>query len=187
MKMNEIWKDIKNYEGIFQVSNLGRVKSLPREIFKSDGKVMKIKGKIRKLHETEDGYFRVRLVYNNTGKSFLVHRLVASAFIPNPDNKTDVNHKDENKQNNEATNLEWSTHKENCDHSSWYYENMKKSNYVKVMVIKDSGEELNFDSILEMSKTLEVAIPTAHTYVQNSRVLSRGRFKGWYFGYKKDN
>lgn len=91
----EIWKDVVGYEGLYQVSNLGRVKSLFR--YK----------KILKQFEDNKGYLRVTLYKNNKSKSIKVHKLVAEAFIPNPNNYDCINHKDENKTNNRVENLEF--------------------------------------------------------------------------------
>lgn len=105
--MNEIWKDIIGYENIYQISNLGKVKSLARFAnSKANGK-FSVKEKIRKTTCTTAGYEYVVLSKNGTNKTLLVHRLVAQAFIPNPDNYDCVNHKDEIKSNNTVSNLEW--------------------------------------------------------------------------------
>lgn len=96
----EIWKDIKGYEGKYQISNFGRVKSLPR-----NGTINK--ERILKTKLTKFGYERVYLRNKNTRTWFLIHRLVAMYFIPNPDNLPQVNHKDECKTNNHVENLEW--------------------------------------------------------------------------------
>ena len=106
--MKEIWRDKKYYEGRYQVSNCGRVKSLKRKNV--------LKEKILKPYVDKDGYLTVAL--NNPRKTFLVHRLVAEAFIPNPDNLPCVNHKDENKQNNVVSNLEWCDRKYNQNYGT---------------------------------------------------------------------
>lgn len=110
----EIWKDIEGYEGYYQVSNLGRVKSLDRQIHMKNGKNMLVSGTIMAL-QINQGYLTVRLRLGNTRKNVRVHRLVATAFIPNPNNLPEVNHIDENKQNNSVDNLEWCTHKYNSN------------------------------------------------------------------------
>ena len=109
--MKEIWKDIEEYEGYYQVSNLGRIKSLSREKIMPNGTLCFTKERILSLNKNRNGYMSVSLYKNNKRETFRIHRLVAIAFIPNPNNLTDVNHKDENKENNCVDNLEW------CDKS----------------------------------------------------------------------
>ena len=101
--MNEIWRDIDDFEGLYQVSNLGRVRNL------NSGKILKF--------FTQNNYCRVSLSKNNRTYKFLIHRLVAQAFIPNIDNLPVVNHKDENPLNNSVENLEWCTQKYNVNYS----------------------------------------------------------------------
>lgn len=104
----EEWKDIKGYEGHYQVSNLGRVRSLGGTTWKSE-----------KLMSTErKNYERVGLYKDKRTKQLLVHRLVAEAFIPNPDNLPEINHKDENKLNNCVENLEWCTRHYNLNYGT---------------------------------------------------------------------
>ena len=104
--MTEIWKDIKGYEGLYQVSNLGRVKSLERRVrAKKPGTTQRIKERIRKFSYTTEGYAYVVLSKEGVHKTILVHRLVADAFVPNPDNLPCVNHKDEDKKNDTSDNL----------------------------------------------------------------------------------
>ena len=121
--MSEIWKDIEGYEGIYQVSNIGRIKSFDRMV-SNKGKPYIIKGKIMAQYvrrsknlKQGDGYFAVGLRKEKKQKGYFVHRIIALAFIPNPLNKPTVNHKDGNKLNNNINNLEWATHQENTKHA----------------------------------------------------------------------
>ena len=107
----EEWRDIKGYEGKYQVSNLGRVKSLKN----CKGNCRE---KILKLRPNKNGYIRIELYIYGKNKKFPVHRLVAAAFIPNPDNYKEVNHKDEDKTNNRVDNLEWCTRKYNANYGT---------------------------------------------------------------------
>lgn len=115
MNTDEVWKDIPGYEGYYQVSNLGRILRLPRH--KALDKRM-THNNIRKSRPTPRGYLVVNLSKGNEVKNCLVHRLVAMAFIPNPDNLPCVNHKDENKTNNRVDNLEWCTQKYNANYGT---------------------------------------------------------------------
>lgn len=102
--MKEVWKDIQNYEGLYQVSNLGRIKS-----FRKSTKHRWEDEYILKPSLANNGYCQVTLYDNTVRHKFLVHRLVAEAFLPNPNGYPQVNHKDENPLNNAANNLEWCT------------------------------------------------------------------------------
>lgn len=117
--MEEIWKDIEGYEGQYQVSNLGRVRSLDRCVpfGINSSRIRKISGKILELQPHNKGYLTANLSRHSIITSYLVHRLVAEAFILNTDGKEMVNHKDGNKKNNSVTNLEWATRQENEDHA----------------------------------------------------------------------
>ena len=118
-KNNEVWRDIEGYEGLYQVSSLGRVKSLDRYITNSLGYTLLYKGVILKPRVSDFfKYYTVQLNNKDRGRSKSVHRLVAETFIPNPDNLEQVNHIDENKLNNNVTNLEWCTPKENINHGT---------------------------------------------------------------------
>lgn len=113
----EKWKDIKGYEGYYQVSNLGNIRSLDREIVKKDGTTQIIKGGIVNKILNRDGYYVVSLNMNGENKSKRVNRLVAESFIDNPDNLPEINHIDFNRINNKVDNLEWCTHKDNVRYS----------------------------------------------------------------------
>lgn len=112
----EEWKNIKGYEGLYQVSNLGNIKSTDRKIERSTS-VMKLKSKPMSQYIGNNGYPMVSLCINGECKRYLVHRLVATVFLTNPLNKAYVNHIDGNKQNSNLENLEWSTPRENSIHA----------------------------------------------------------------------
>lgn len=110
----EIWRDIKGYEGLYQVSNLGRVKSLDRTDFNGHHR----KERTLKILRNTKGYLQISLFKNRTHKRYLIHRLVADAFIQNKNNLPCVNHKDENPLNNCIDNLEWCTYKYNSNYGT---------------------------------------------------------------------
>ena len=191
--MVEVWKDIEGYEGLYQVSNTGKVKSL-------NYKMKKIEKEL-KLHGDRKGYLTTSLCVNGKMKTIKVHRAVAMAFIPNPDNKPEVNHKDGDKTNNCVSNLEWATPKENALHAfktglksgsvekgKWLAENygtkVLKENSLKrrkpIIATKlDDGEEIFFESAADAERRLGVA----HTYIS---LVCRGKkysSKGYTFRY----
>ena len=104
--MSEEWRDIQGYEGLYQVSNLGNIKSLFR--YK----------KILKKSPVSSGYLSVELWKDKKNRRHLIHRLVAKAFIPNPEQLPQINHKDEDKTNNQVDNLEWCTAKYNMNYGT---------------------------------------------------------------------
>lgn len=115
--LKEVWTDIKDYEGLYQVSNYGRVKSLAKKIICRDGRERNYKERILKPYNCAGGYQVVALSKNGNRAQLLVHRLVAQNFLINPENKAEVNHIDFNPANNTLFNLEWTTRQENMRHS----------------------------------------------------------------------
>ena len=126
--MAEEWKDIQGYEGKYQVSTLGRVKSLARIIYKGHYQAF-YSEKIMIAYLEKNGYLSTRLYDgNNKNKKILIHRIVAQAFLSNPEKKAQVNHKNGDKTNNRIENLEWATCKENINHA------------IQIGIINNKGE-----------------------------------------------
>lgn len=141
----EIWKDIPEYEGLYQISNLGNVKSLYR--ITNNNHI--IHEKILKPQENYNGYLIVNLYKNNKMESKLIHRLVGKTFIDNPNNYNYINHIDKNKNNNNANNLEWCTQSYNVIYSKGRRINQydKNDNFIKTWnSIADVKRLLNIDS-----------------------------------------
>jgi len=113
----EVWKPIAGFEGLYEVSNLGQVKSLERLRITKGGGITKVCERILKQTLNKFGYCKVTLTKAGKHHFFVAHRLVAMAFIPNPEIKPEINHKDGNKQNNCVDNLEWCTPTENKRHA----------------------------------------------------------------------
>lgn len=154
--MTEIWKDIKGYEGLYEISNYGEVWSVRKQM-----SLTKKKG--------SRGYHHISLYKNKKQKQFTIHRLVATHFIDNPFKKPCVNHIDENKTNNHHSNLEWCTHKENLNHgtaierrketikssSKWerYIEIKRKETSKPIVGVSiNNGEIIEFPSISEANR-----------------------------------
>lgn len=149
----EVWLPVKGYEGLYEVSNYGRVKSLDR--YASNGKsIILYKGKILSNLIGSDQYYHVHLYKDGKRKPFLVHRLVADAFLSNDNNKREVNHIDENKLNNCVWNLEWVTSSENANYGTRNKRALetKKQNglFKKVQMLSLDGLFImEFDSITD--------------------------------------
>ena len=131
--MQEKWKEIKDYDGEYYVSNFGRVRN---------------KTRLLNPYKTQKGYRGVRLTKNNVVKNYLVHRLVATAFIDNPNNYPTVNHKDENKDNNRTDNLEWCSYSYNNNYGN-RNKTVSEKMSVPVICIDEVGNRERFNSLRE--------------------------------------
>jgi hypothetical protein len=140
----EVWKDIIGYDGLYQVSNFGNVRSLDRLIDGRNGRFYMRKGSNLSTNTSGNNYVHVLLRINNKSKPFSVHRLVASHFIDNADNLPEVNHKDEIRKNNHVDNLEWCTRKYNVNYGTGIERRKNNTNYKEIAELK-CKKVLQFD------------------------------------------
>ena len=164
----EEWRSIRGYEGLYEVSSYGRVKSLERY----DRFNRKIVSKILKPSYNTSGYYIVRLCNNGFMKSKLVHRLVAQTFIPNPNNLPIINHKDEDKLNNRVDNLEW------CD--SKYNNNYGTSQQRRIQTNINNGKYTGYSKTKEYKKEYDKKYNKEHRehlreYLREYRKRKRGQ------------
>ena len=156
--MEEEWRTIEEFKGLYEVSNYGRVRSLDRYAKIGGGGYRLAKGKIMKIGKYPNGYSMINFRNGDVRVSRLVHRLVAQAFIPNPDELPEVNHKDENINNNMVDNLEWCTSKYNANYGSRNqrcYEGNRKYFKPVYQIDKDCGMIIRWwDSIADASRKL---------------------------------
>ncbi len=169
MKNNEEWKDVKGYEGIYLVSNFGRVMSLFREVWGGKG-FYKIKTRLIKPAANEKGYKIVTLSKNGKHRTFKVHRLVASAFINNSENKPQVNHIDGNKLNNNSDNLEWCTNSENQLHSIRL--GLRKSTVIDTDLLFDMFINQNMTS-REIAEKLDTTMDTVRGKLATNKIRKK--------------
>lgn len=166
VRLAEEWKAVKGYEGLYEVSNTGKVRSIDRVIIRKNGKAMKCKGRELFFTVSKVGIrstkprASVQLWKNGKAKLIYVHRLVAEAFIPNPENKPQVNHIDGNPLNNNVSNLEWMTVLENVTHAfaTGLMNTKHRGKPFKTRRVlaynPDTGEEIITDSCTQMAKEL---------------------------------
>lgn len=140
--MREIWKDIRGYEGLYQISNFGRVKSLARTIYYSDGKSIYYNDRILANNVDSNGYLSTKLSKDKKPHRFRIHSLVANAFIYNPNNLPVINHLDSNKTNNHVDNLEFCTQKNNIRHAmtSGKFDNSGEKNHSAKLTNQQANE-----------------------------------------------
>ena len=157
----EVWKDVKGYEGLYEVSNHGRVKSLARIVEYTDGRSYMKDEKILSTPPNSDGYLHTQLGKNKKWKTYRVHRLVGEAFLPNPQNYPEINHIDEIKDNNHVSNLEWCTREHNMNHGTGMERAHSHPNAIKrleeskrpvVGVHIETEKEIRFESLSEADK-----------------------------------
>lgn len=177
--MEEIWKDIKGYEGIYQISSKGRVKALKKrvcKIIKGKECYSLYKEKILKIsNHNKNGYLKINLSNNNIQKTYQIHRLVAKEFIPNPKNEKQVNHKNGVKTDNRVENLEWVTVSRNHKHA--YEIGLKKPTCKEVIQYGKNNKFIKkWDSITKASKGTKIC-KTDICDCANGKLKTAGGFK----------
>ena len=178
----EIWKDIKGYEGLYQVSNQGRVKSLARYV-QNHTKMQFLQEKIkepseRKKKEGKQGYLVLQLYKENKSKNYYVHRLVAEAFVANPNNKRTVNHINGDKHDNRAINLEWNTYAENNEHAC----KTGLNDYIRKRNRKGSMKVAQYDKDMKLIAIYPSMREAERQTGIDCRSISLGIRKGWKYG-----
>lgn len=185
MSKDEVWRDIKGYEGFYKVSNKGNVHSVAR--ISSQGK--RCGGLTLKPQYDKDGYLHVGLHKNGVMKTKKIHRLVTEAFIPNPSKYLEINHKDENKTNNRVENLEWCTREYNMNYGTLVERVSKKVRAINV----ETGEVLTFTSTVEAGNKgydrVNVSLASRGVYKDSVTGKLRGgdghTYKGYVWSYEE--
>lgn len=151
--MEEIWKEIKGFEGLYQISNLGRIKGLPRLVVRNGKGSYVLKERILKHSLDKDGYHKIGLTKDGNCKQFFVHRLVYAAFVGDIPEGFEINHRDECKDNNTISNLDLMSHSENCN---WGSRNERSGRKHRKKIIMD--EDIEFCSLHEAAKYLGCSV-----------------------------
>ena len=171
--LNEVWKPVKGFEGLYEVSNLGNVRSVDRYVMNGN-RCCLLKGKPRKPYYKSDGYLKITLSKNKKGKNYSVHRLVAEAFIPNPNDLPFIDHINTIRDDNKVENLQWCTQKENCNNPLTREHNKNRPKEVQekrlatkrknqsyhceipVYYIDEQGKKISFKSMSEAQRQTNV-------------------------------
>ena len=156
---NEIWRPVEGYLGLYEVSSCGRIRSLERMKWCGlhGGCYIAVPEKILKTRKSRNGYTCVNLYKDGKMKTHKVHRLVSVAFIPNPNNLPEVNHKDEDKENNHVDNLEWCTPKYNVNYGTGTERMAEKHRKPIYSVDRETGLITYWESIAEASRQLGIS------------------------------
>lgn len=182
MVSNEAWRDVVNYEGFYQVSDEGRVRSLAHYQGKWDSVYERRFPKILKQTKDKDGYLSVILCKKGKIQKFRVHRLVAMAFIKNPSNLPLINHKDQDKQNNNVNNLEWCTAKYNVNYGNSLQRSGEKRRNTPslskpIIMIYDDGKSRTFPSMNEAVRTLNISWKRIRKSIKENSNIINNNFK----------
>lgn len=191
MKESEVWKDVAEYEGFYKVSNKGNIYSVERR----NSRGYRRGGRMLKPSYDRGGYLIVALCKNGKQKTRTVHRLVAETFLPNPNGMSQVNHRDEDKDNNNVGNLEWCDSKHNNNHGT-RSERSAQARSKKVRAVNaKTGEVVTFNSTVETGRKGYhqgvVSMACRGVYKDNTgKLIGDGRtYKGfrWYYDVEEEN
>lgn len=171
-----MWKSVVGFEDRYEVSNDGRVRSCDIYVKCRGGKTRLSKGRMKPLHPNNRGYLTVNLCRDNKTERFLVHRVVAEAFIPNTNNKPQVNHIDGDNTNNRADNLEWVTDNENKAHSSIAVGGTQRPKRPVVVTNMTTGAMLHFSGLREAERALSLDHGTVLKVLKGKQSVHRGYF-----------
>ena len=172
------WKAVRGFEGYYEVSDHGDVRSVDRKVCDTKGVIRHLSGRMMKSCRAKgrnnDGYYVVNLRKGGAAHVIPIHILVATAFLPNPDDLPTVNHKDGNKTNNDVQNLEWATYRENNMHALRF--GLRRPRGSSVVQINDSGRVVaRFRSVCEASRSTGIG-RSSISHCVNGRVSSAGGF-----------
>lgn len=162
----EVWKDVVGYEGIYKVSNFGNIKSYSRYPH----------GKLLRGVKSTNGYYKVILCKDGEKSTIAVHRLVATAFLPNSDNLSQVNHKDENKLNNNVDNLEWCSASYNHNYGTSIERSSKGESREVVQATMDGDIIQTFPSLTEASKLIPCPLTYLSTICNGKKIYKGHRY-----------
>lgn len=184
--MEEIWKSIPGYEGYYEISNTGKIRSLTRTIMKSNGRSQTFKGKELIPQLSAFGYYKIILSKNQIKKQYLIHKLVAITFIPNPNNLPIVNHKDENKTNNNVENLEWCTYEYNNNYGTIKQRHIETISKPIIMCNKDTHKPIK-EFLNTKIAAQELGSPNSHSNIWRVLKGERQTALGYWWKYKEED
>ena len=164
---NEIWKPVKGFEGLYEVSNMGNVRSVDRYVMNGN-RYCFLKGKPRKPYTNSKGYLITNLSKNGQVKTYFVHRLVAEAFIPNPNDLPFIDHINTIRDDNRVENLKWCSYKENSNNPLTIEHIISRKNK-SVYYIDEQGKRISFKSMTEAARKIGCSSSTITRALKKNR------------------
>ena len=166
----EKWKPVLNYEGFYEVSNTGFVRSLDR-VYDLGYRKCLYKGKLMQARDNGRGYLSVKLSKSNKARRVMLHRIIAQAFISNPFNYKTVNHKDGDKNNNTISNLEWCTQKQNVEHAI-------RTGLINIELLKKRSSKIGKKTIIQIAGSNRISLFNTKTKNHYSSIMEAASYNG---------